>query len=110
MLRCTLDLIGVVQWLECAVDSELRYPSNQIKDYKIRICCFSAKHTERNKDWLTRIQHNVCERDDIFTSSDCCFSELDRTYKNTTKRVDLTQSGHHHNLTEYDIVENFLTC
>jgi hypothetical protein len=34
----------------------------QTKDYKIGICCFSAKHTtlrRKNKDWLGRNQNNV---------------------------------------------------
>jgi hypothetical protein len=32
------------------------------KDYRIGICCFSAKHTalrSKSKDWLTQIQDNV---------------------------------------------------
>ena len=34
------------------------------KDYKIGICCFSAKHTalrRKSKDWLVRNQNNVSE-------------------------------------------------
>ena len=36
----------------------------QTKDYKIGICCFSAKHAalrSKNKDWLGRNQNNVSE-------------------------------------------------
>ena len=36
--------------------------SGQIKDYKIGICCFSAKHTtirSKSKDWLAQNQNNV---------------------------------------------------
>jgi hypothetical protein len=36
--------------------------SDQIKDYKIGICCFSARHTalrRKSKDWLSRNQDNV---------------------------------------------------
>jgi hypothetical protein len=52
----------------------------------------------------------MCASGATFLHSLTCFSELDRTYNNTTKRVDLAQNGHHHNLTEYDIVEKNLTC
>jgi hypothetical protein len=43
--------------------------SGQSKDYKIGICCFSAKHAasrRKNKDWLARNQDNVSEWSDIF--------------------------------------------
>jgi len=36
--------------------------SGQTKDYKIGICCFSAKHAalrRKCKDWLARNQDNV---------------------------------------------------
>ena len=36
------------------VDRGFEPGSDQIKDYKIDICCFSAKHTElrsKSKDW-----------------------------------------------------------
>jgi hypothetical protein len=39
----------------CAVDSGFEPISGPTKDYKIDICCFSAKHTSlkrKNKDWL----------------------------------------------------------
>jgi hypothetical protein len=42
--------------------------SGQPKDYKIGICCFSAKHTalrRKNKDWLSRNQDNVSEWGDM---------------------------------------------
>ena len=38
--------------------------SGQIKDYEIRICCFSAKHKvirRKSKDWLALNQDNVSE-------------------------------------------------
>ena len=38
--------------------------SGQTKDYKIGICCFSAKHIalrRKSKIWLTRNQDNVSE-------------------------------------------------
>jgi hypothetical protein len=42
--------------------------SDQTKDYKIGICCFSAKHTalrRKNKDWLSQNQDNVSEWGDM---------------------------------------------
>jgi hypothetical protein len=44
------------------VDREFKPRSGQTKDYKIGICCFSAKHTavrRKSKDWLVRNQNNV---------------------------------------------------
>jgi hypothetical protein len=38
--------------------------SGQTKDYKIGICCFSAKHValkRKSKDWFARNQNNVSE-------------------------------------------------
>jgi hypothetical protein len=60
------------------VDSGFEPRSGQTKDYKIGICCFSAKHTalrRKSKDWLARNQDNVSEWDYMFTSG-LCFSEL----------------------------------
>ena len=45
---------------------ELR--SGQTKDYKIGICCFSAKHAalrSKSKDWLALNQNNVSEWSDM---------------------------------------------
>ena len=42
--------------------------SGQIKDYKIGICSFSAKHAalrRKSKDWLARNQDNVSEWGDM---------------------------------------------
>ena len=47
-----------------AVDRGFEPRSSKAKDYKICICCFSAKHTElksTSKDWLARNQNNVSE-------------------------------------------------
>jgi hypothetical protein len=44
------------------VDRGFEPRSGQIKDYKIGICCFSAKHASlrrKNKDWFARNQ-NYC--------------------------------------------------
>ena len=46
------------------VDRGFEPPSGQTKDYKIGICCFSAKHAalrRKSKDWLARNQENVSE-------------------------------------------------
>ena len=40
--------------------------SGQTKDYKIGMCCFSAKHAalrRKSKDWSARNQNNVSECD-----------------------------------------------
>ena len=50
----------------------------QTKNYKIGVCCFSAKHTalrSKSKDWLAWNQDNVSELSDMSTT-DCCFSEI----------------------------------
>ena len=47
-----------------AVDRGFKPRSIQTKDYKIDICCFSAKYTairRKSKDWLARNQNNVSE-------------------------------------------------
>ena len=60
------------------VDRGFEPRSGQTKDYKIGICCFSAKHTalrRKSKDGLARNQDNVSEWDYMFTPG-LCFSEL----------------------------------
>jgi hypothetical protein len=45
-----------------AVDHGFEPQSGQTKDFKIGICCFSAKHAalrRKSKDWLARNQDNV---------------------------------------------------
>ena len=52
------------------VDRGFEPRSGQTKDYKIGICCFSAKHAalrRKNKDWLARNQNNVSELSDMST-------------------------------------------
>jgi len=51
-----------------AVDRGLEPRSGQTKDYKIDICCFSAKHAalgRKSKDWLARNHDNMSEWGDI---------------------------------------------
>ena len=53
-----------------AVDRGFEPWSGKTKDYKIGICCFSAKHAalrRKNKDWLARNQNNVSEWSDMST-------------------------------------------
>ena len=45
-----------------AVDRGFEPGSDQIKDYKIGICCFTARHIalrRKSTDWLSRNQDNV---------------------------------------------------
>ena len=54
--------------INSAVDLGFEPRSEQTKDYKIGICCFSAKHTalrSKSKDWLAQNQDNVSERGDM---------------------------------------------
>ena len=51
-----------------AVDRGFEPWSGQHKDYKIGMCCFSAKHAalrSKSKDWLARSQNNVSEWRDM---------------------------------------------
>ena len=46
------------------VDRGFKPRSGQTKDYKIVICCFSAKHAalrRESKDWLAQNHDNVSE-------------------------------------------------
>jgi len=52
----------------CAVDRGFEPWSDQTNDYKIDICCFSAKHaalTRKSKDWLVWNQDHVSEWGDM---------------------------------------------
>ena len=53
-----------------AIDRGLEHRSGQTKDYKMGICCFSAKHAalrRKTKDWLARNQNNFSEWSDMST-------------------------------------------
>jgi hypothetical protein len=53
-----------------AVDRGYEPWSGQTRDFKIGICCFSAKHAalrRKSKDWLSRNQDNVSEWGDMST-------------------------------------------
>jgi hypothetical protein len=63
----SLDHIGGIKvsvLASSAVDRGIEPLVGQAKDYKIGICCFSAKHAalrRKSKDWLARNQNNVSE-------------------------------------------------
>ena len=55
-----------------AVDHGFKPRSGQTKDYKIGICCFSAKHAalrRKGKDCLARNQDNVSKWSNMSTHS-----------------------------------------
>ena len=89
-----------------AVDRGLESFSGQTKDYKIGICCFSAKHTalrRKSKDWLAWNQDNV---------SECTWGAMSIRglvsvschYKNPTQHVSQVQSDPHHHIIENKLV------
>ena len=60
-------MVSVAAWNE--VDHGFKSMSRK-PDYKIGICCFSAKHTalwSKSKDWLAGNQDNVSEWGDMST-------------------------------------------
>ena len=59
-------MVSVPAW--SSVDRGFEHRSGKTKDYKIGICCFSAKHAalrRKSKDWLPRNQNNVSEWSDM---------------------------------------------
>ena len=67
------DIGGVVVnvLVSSAVDRGFWPRSCQTKDYKIGICCFSAKHAalkKKSKDWLAQYQDNVSKWGDTSTT------------------------------------------
>jgi hypothetical protein len=84
------------------VDRGFELGSGQTKDYKIGICCFSAKLAalgRKSKDLLARNQDNVSEWGDMSIRG--LLFQWASTIKNLTKRVGLGQSGPHHHLIEH---------
>ena len=74
-------MVGVLA--SSVVDRGFEPRSGQTKDYKIGICCFSAKHAA------------TC------LSADCSFSELSLyKKKQKNKRIGLVQTGSHRHLSE----------
>ena len=63
LLKC-IDGVMVGMLNSSVIDRGFESRSGQTKDYKIGICCFSAKHAalrRRSEDWLARNQDNVSE-------------------------------------------------
>jgi hypothetical protein len=98
-----------------AVDCGFEPRSGQTKDYKIGICCFSAKHTalrRKSKDWLIRNQDNVFEWGDM-SIHELLFQwgstiKIQQACWSCTKR---TSSSFHWKLTSscHDIAEKLLS-
>ena len=90
-------------FVSSVVDRGLEARSGKTKDYKIGMCCFSAKHAtlrRKNKDELARNQANVSEWSNMSIRG---VVSVSWHYKNPTKRVGLVQSGLHHHLTERNL-------
>ena len=80
------------------VDHQFELQSDQTKNYKISICCFSAKaQALRNnrKDCITQTKYNVTEKSYMST---CRLVSVSQLYEISTKRIGLVQSRHHHHL------------
>ena len=56
-----------------AVECGFEHRSGQTNDYKIGMCCFSAKHVTIKGKSKVRI---MCASGATCLSADCCFSEL----------------------------------
>ena len=71
ILQIKFDRIGGVMVSVLAsstVDRGFEPRSDETKDYKISICCFSTEHAAlmiKSKDWLARNQNNVSEWSDM---------------------------------------------
>ena len=90
-----------------AVDRGFEPRSGQTKDYKIGICCFSAKNTalrRKSKDWLARNQNNLSEWSDMSTlgllfqwvalwkSNSACWSRTKRTLSSSSHKTTLNEN------------------
>jgi hypothetical protein len=89
------------------VDSGFKPWSGQTKDYKIGICCFSAKHValrRKSKDWLARNQDTVYVYPRTVVS-------VSQHYKNPKSSTMPTSSSSHWKLTcfRHDIAEKLLS-
>jgi hypothetical protein len=65
-----IDGVMVIVLTSSAVDCGFEPRSGQTKDFKIGICCFSAKHAalrRKSKDWFAWNQNNVYEWSDMST-------------------------------------------
>jgi hypothetical protein len=69
-IRNRIAAVMVSVLASSAVDRGFEPRSGQAKDYKIGMCCFSAKHAalrRKSKDWLARNRNNVSEWSDMST-------------------------------------------
>ncbi len=63
-----IDGVMISVLVSSAVDRGFKPQSGQTKNYKIGICCFSAKHaalTRKNKDGMARNQDNMSKWGDM---------------------------------------------
>jgi hypothetical protein len=94
-------MVSVLAW--SAIDRKFKLRSGQTKDYKIGICCFSAKHAalrsknKLNKDGLARNQVDVSKWGDVSIHT---VVSLGGHYWHPTKHARLVQIGLHHHLIE----------
>ena len=69
-LRLCISGVMIIVLASNAVDRGFEPRSSQTKDYKIGICCFSAKYAalrRTSRDWLARNHNNVSEWSDMYT-------------------------------------------
>jgi hypothetical protein len=69
-LRLCIGGVMIIVLASNAVDRGFEPRSSQTKDYKIGICCFSAKYAavrRTSRDWLARNHNNVSEWSDMYT-------------------------------------------
>ena len=55
---------------------EFEHRSNQTKDYRIGICCFSAKHEGARAKTGWHGNRIMCWDELTYLPTNCCFSEL----------------------------------
>ena len=83
------------------VDRVFQSLSGQTKDYKIGICCFSAKYAElrRKRQRLVGSESEKCDRVERHVYPRTVVS-VSLYYKSPSQRAGLEQSGPHHHLIE----------
>ena len=94
-----------------AIDRMFEPWSGPIQDNSIGISCFSTKHAawrSKSKDWLAWNQNNVSEWSDMSNRGQ--LFQWASTYKNSTRRVGLEQSGDHHHFIENNLFSPWYSC
>ena len=105
--------VAVSMLASSAVDCGFEPRSGPTEEYKLGMCCFSAKQAalrSKSKDWLARNQNNVF-RVERYVYPGIVFP-VSWHHKNPTQYVGLQQSGHHHHFIAnlaYDIAEELLS-